>query len=765
MSVHMIYYKDGVKMMRPILNREEYLSQRDGGEQQSLLKGVREGKEQLKSKLVQMNYSYLPNEDGTLKGSKRMSSSIGMDIDHIGQDEMEELCRRILGKKDELGLLMLEKSARGQGYHLAFRRKQELSQEENLRWASNLLGVEYDKGAKDITRVFFTTTNDNLLFLDDEVFSIEEAVMKKNTNGTNLTNKTLQHVAEEPADITPQEVGEASAQSLEAFDLCVGLAGLKADQMDVWGVHNWHANLMAVLSVGVAKLMSRDQLRAVVAQRLPNYSQTEDCQKLIDYFYEKYDANKGFMNTALREINAKAQQKTSESTQKAPLSTEPQDALSRMFASNLPPEMPSKLPRLVKEVTKSTPKLYQATVAQAMFPALATYPKHLSFMYTDNQVRELRINCLIIAGTGTGKDICTKQPLTHIIADIKQRDEMNRERLKKFNEEYNSKANNKQKPQRPADLVIQTIKSDITKAALVQRMEDAQGAPLYVRLNELEQWDKVEGATGRNNQFTVMKQNDDEENDFGSDRASTQSVMGSGSLHLNWNANTTVSKALKYFRYVVTDGPISRLCLATIPDCEIGSDIPVFGNYDEAYDESLKPYIDNLKTATGMIVCQQAMRLASKLKAECADFARLSQDTVFDNLTHRALVHAFRKACLLYAANGMKWEKSIEDFCRWSLFYDLYLKMKFWGDSIRSADGDVQISKRGPESLLDSLPTQFTLEDAKRVRQQKGMDAERARKMISTWQSRYYVIQMSDFSFKKLSESEREEMKKAKNKS
>ncbi len=757
MSVHMIYYKDGVKMMRPIPTREEYLALRNGGEQQSILKGVREGKEQLKSKLVQMNYSCLPNEDGTLKGSKRMSSSIGMDIDHIEQGEMEELCRRILSKKDELGLLMLEKSARGQGYHLAFRRKQELSQEENLRWASNLLGVEYDKGAKDITRVFFTTTNDDLLFLDDEVFAIEEAVM--------VTNKTAQEIVEEPANITPQEVEEASAQSLEAFDLCVGLAGLQADAMDVWGVHNWHANLMAVLSVGVAKLMTKEQLRAVVAHRLPNYSQTEDCQKLIDYFYEKYDANKGFMNTALREINAKAQQKSSEKGTTGPLSnSELQDPLSRMFASNVPPEIPSKLPRLVKEVTKNTPKLYQATVAQAMFPALATYPKHLSFMYIDNQVRELRINCLIIAGTGTGKDICTKQPLTHIIADIKQRDEMNRERLKKYNEEYNSKAGNKQKPQRPSDLIIQTIKSDITKAALVQRMEDAQGAPLYVRLNELEQWDKVEGSTGRNNQFTVMKQNDDEENDFGSDRASTQSVMGSGSLHLNWNANTTVSKALKYFRYVVTDGPISRLCLATIPDCEIGSDIPVFGNYDQAYDETLKPYIDNLKAATGVIVCQQAIRLASKLKAECADFARLSQDAVFDNLTHRALVHTFRKACLLYAANGMKWEKSIEEFCRWSLFYDLYLKMKFWGDNIRSADDNVQISKRGPESLLDSLPTQFTLEDAKTVRQQKGMDTKHARKMISTWQSRYYVIQISDFSFKKLSESEREEMKKNKNK-
>lgn len=664
--------------------------------------------------------------------------------------------------------------------HIYIRIPKGMTIEEAQQTFCKEIGVPYDESCITPERFIYITGKDEEIYRsahwleqlsDEELAERKEAYLMRglDVDGRRLKKEESQpsNISHQTSNITPQPSTEqATSVSLEAFDLCVGLAGLKADEMDVWGVHNWHANLMAVLSVGVAKLMSREQLRAVVAQRLPNYSQTEDCQKLIDYFYEKYDANKGFMNTALREINAKAQQKTSDkNTTKTPAcNSEPQDWLSRMFASNVPPAMPSNLPRLVKVVTKNTPSLYQATVAQAMFPALATYPKHLSFKYIDNQVRELRINCLIIAGTGTGKDICTKQPLTHIIADIKQRDEMNRERLKKFNEEYNSKANNKQKPQRPADLVIQTIKSDITKAALVQRMEDAQGAPLYARLNELEQWDKVEGATGRNNQFTVMKQNDDEENDFGSDRASTQSVMGSGSLHLNWNANTTVSKALRYFRYVVTDGPISRLCLATIPDSEIGSDIPVFGDYDEAYDEALKPYIDNLKEATGVIVCQQAMKLASRLKAECADFARLSQDTVFDNLSHRALVHAFRKACLLYAANGMKWEKAIEEFCRWSLFYDLYLKMRFWGDSIRSADGDVQISKRGPESLLDSLPTQFTVEDAKRVRQQKGLDAERARKMISTWQSRDYVIQMSDFSFKKLSEEEREEMKKAKNK-
>ena len=453
MSVHMIYYKDGVKMMRPILNREEYLSQRDGG---------------------------VPNEDGTLKGSKRMSSSIGMDIDHIGQGEMEELCSRILGKKDELGLLMLEKSARGQGYHLAFRRKQELSQEENLRWASNLLGVEYDKGAKDITRVFFTTTNDDLLFLDDEVFCIEEAVMKKNTNGTNLTNKTLQHVAEEPANITPQEVGEASAQSLEAFDLCVGLAGLKADAMDVWGVHNWHANLMAVLSVGVAKLMSKEQLRAVVAQRLPNYSQTEDCQKLIDYFYEKYDANKGFMNTALREINAKAQQKADNS------------CTANSLCNAEPPEMPKKLPKLVELLTSKTPEMYKPAVAHAVFPPLATHLCDVRFTYTDQVEHEATLMNCLMAGTGSGKG-CIDEPIRHIMADIKRRDEENERREAEWKKDCQKKGANKDKLLRPEGLIIQIIDPDMTKPALVTRMDEAEGHFVYVKLNELDLFEQLKG--------------------------------------------------------------------------------------------------------------------------------------------------------------------------------------------------------------------------------------------------------------------------------
>ena len=487
---------------------------------------------------------------------------------------------------------------------------------------------------------------------------------------------------------------------------------------------------------------------------MPEHWNDENIQQLVNDFYAKYtNPNQKLLKfqeqlfaQSLRLRHIESPQPTQVIDPNAPSSE-----LSRIFAGSQPPQLPSVLPKLVKAVTCNTPQKFKATVAQAMFPPLMSYPRKLSFVYIDNQVRELRANCLIVAGTGSGKDSSTKQPLAHIIADMKQRDEENRRRLKEFNDEYNSKAANKQKPQRPDDLIIQTIKSDITKAALVQRMDEAQGAPLYVRINELEQWDKIEGSSGRGNQFTTLKLCDDEGNDYGTDRAGTQSVTVSGSLHLNWNANTTIAKAIKYFRYVLTDGPISRLCLGTIPEDEIGAEIEVFGTYDEKYDSDLKPFIENLKKSSGVIDCKEAKRLAHKLKDDCADFARLSQDRVFDNLSHRALVIAFRKACLLYAANGMKWEKSIETFCRWSLFYDLYIKMTIFGDLIRHADDDMPTSKRGPRSLLDLLPGTFTIDDAKQVRIKLGMDTEKTGNMVSTWKKRHYVVQMADGSFKKAS--------------
>lgn len=429
-------------------------------------------------------------------------------------------------------------------------------------------------------------------------------------------------------------------------------------------------------------------------------------------------------------------------------------SLSEIYSSPTPPRLPKKLPKLVRAVTSETPMEYKATVAQAMFPALAIYSQELSFQYIDNQERQLRINCLTVGGTGDGKDTCLRQPLKHILRDARERDEENRRKLVEYNAEFNRKSANSEKPERPKDLVIQIIKPNITLAALFQRMDEAQGAPLYCGMNELEQWDKVEGATGRNNQFTMLKLADDEWNDVGADRAGTQSVTASGSLFLNWNANTTPSKALRYFQYVMTDGPISRLVLATVPNMEIGSEMPVFGNYDEKYDEKLRPFIENLKQATGSIVCKKALQMVKDLKQELDEFLILSQDYVLNNLARRALVHAFRKACLLYAANGMKWEKSIYDFCRWSLHYDLYLKLKFFGDAIRNEDGKLQLSKRGPQSLLAELTTKekkvFTYKELVALRQQKGMDEKGTNKLLSKWKQRGYIRQLTDDSFERL---------------
>ena len=429
--------------------------------------------------------------------------------------------------------------------------------------------------------------------------------------------------------------------------------------------------------------------------------------------------------------------------------------LSEVYASVAPPEYDGKAPKLLATVTSETPQTYKETVYQAVFPALAIYPKKVSFPYLDNQPRELRSNCLTIAKTGSGKDVCIREPLKFILEDVHQRDEINRVRLAQFNAEYNSKSANSTKPPRPDDLIIQTIKSDITRAALYQRMDEAHGAPLYARLSEMEQWDRIESATGRNNQFTTLKLADDEGNDFGADRAGTQSVTASGSLFLNWNACTTIGKAIKYFQYVVTDGPISRICLATVKPTEIGADIPKFGNYGPKYAEKLKPYIENLKAAKGIIKCSQALKMVRALKQECDDFSILTQDRVFDNLTHRALVHVFRKACLLYIANGMKWEKSIEDFCRWSLHYDLWLKMKIWGDAIRKEDSDVKLSKRGPKNLLDELTTDkdgvFTFEDLVNLRKANGKSEGGTRNILSKWKERGHIRQLTNDTFQKLS--------------
>ena len=730
MSTHTIYYKDGVKMMRPVLTREEYLKLRNGGFQVSNVARIRQGDEALKSSLVQMNYSCLPNADGTLRGSKRMTTSVAMDVDHIAPEQMAATAERILSKKAELGLQMLERSARGQGYHLVFRRRQELSQEENLQWAADLLGVEYDKGAKDITRVFFTTTGsaDDLLFLDDAIF--EE------------TPSNSPCVGGEHKPVTAPKQGETEG----GLPFPTDYHGIPfADILrKYWELNNGgfeptegdRDTLTFQLASDLRHICGRSF--AWLDQVIPCYDGfplEEKRQKIRNALQSKYEG----MPTRLKVV-LDALKCTAEPTLLCKCTAEPTPLCS----------MPRKLPGLIKLLTSRTPEAYRAAVAHAVFPPLATHLCGVRFRYTDNVEHEATLMNCLMAGTGSGKG-CIDEPITHIMADIRRRDKENEQREREWKRDCQKRGANKDKQVRPEGLVIQIIDPDMTKPALVTRMDEAEGHFVYVKLNELDLFEQLRGTTGKQH-FQLMCLAFDPGAEYGQTRVGTQSVTARPRCRFNWNACTTIKKGRRFFKSVLTDGPISRINFCTIPEQEIGCDQPVYGQYDAEFDEQLKPYIDNLTSARGLIECPQATRLARKLQAECAELARLSQSEVYWNLSHRACVIAWLKACVLYVANGQRWERSMEDFVRWSLQYDLDCKMAFFGADIEAAErgDDARVGTRGPRNLLELLPEAFTIEDARRVRRQQGMDTEHTVKMLRNWKSRGYVTQISDISFQKV---------------
>ena len=413
--------------------------------------------------------------------------------------------------------------------------------------------------------------------------------------------------------------------------------------------------------------------------------------------------------------------------------------------------MPKKLPKLIRLLTSKTPDIYKPAVAHAVFPPLGAHLCNVRFTYTDNKIHEATLMNCLMAGTGAGKG-CIDKPIERIMADIKRRDEENERREEEWKNDCQKKGANKDKPLRPEGLVIQMIDADMTKPALVTRMKEAEGHFVYVKLNELDLFDQLKGQTGRQH-FQLMCLAFDPDSEYGQTRIGTQSVTARPQCRFNWNACTTIVKGRRYFSKVLTDGPISRINFCTIPKQEIGSEQPIYGVYDSEFDETLKPYIDNLVGARGMINCPQVYKLAKKLQKECAEFAQLSQSETYWNLSFRACVIAWLKACVLYVANGQKWEKTIEDFVRWSLNYDLWCKMQFFGEAITRAENgdDSRIGTRGPRSLLELLPDEFTLDDARRVRLQQGLnnDVTPTKNMIRTWSNRGYVVQYTEYSFQK----------------
>ncbi len=654
--------------------------------------------------------------------------------------------------------------------HIGIRMPVGMTIEETQKAYCEALGVPYDESCITPERMIFLTDKDSEIYRskmwcavmpESEIQARRKAFLDRGLTvdgrGDAKVN-SLQFTVNGNSNDNVQnnrlsgnhgsgELGEASEKNLIAFDLFVQSAGLEGMAIDTVGSR--HSSLLAIMSAGASRVMSEEELMKVVRTKMPSYYQEDDCHQLIHDFYAKYaDSCKPMSRDVIR-VNALAEQKANEvKSEERRVKNSNADGNYTVQSSYLqvqsseedypePPAMPEKLPKLVELLISRTPEVYKPAVAHAIFPPLATHLWQTSFRYIDNVVHEATLSTCLLAGTGAGKSSVDK-PIRYIMEDIRKRDAENLKREKEWKEEVTRKGANKDKRKRPDNLVIQEIDADMTSPAFVMRTAEAQGRFLYTSLNELDQFDALRGSG--NQQFRIMCLAFDPFNLFGQQRVGVQSVTERVTIRFNWNASTTIQKGQRYFSKVLTDGPISRINFCTIPEREIGDEMPVYGDYDDAYREALKPYIENLNNARGLIDCPEAFQLALKLKDENAEFSRLSQDRVYENLSFRANVIAYLKACVLYVANGCKWEPEIDEFIRWSERYDLYCKMRFFGDAIKRAnDTGEKSSKRGPSNMLMQLPDEFTYQQVIDLRVANGMSQKGTSKMLGNWKDRHYI--------------------------
>ena len=684
--------------------------------------------------------------------------------------------------------------------HIGIRLPVGMTIEETQKAYCEALGVPYDESCITPERMIYLTDKDSEIYrskmwcavlsekeilmrrqayldrgltVDGRAGKVNSLQFKVNSNGKNNENNRLSGNDGNPAvsagsAVQPAQPGNshgadaphigdsggnqdagglgAREKNLIAFDLFTQAAGLGGMEIDTVGSR--HSSLLAIMSAGASRVMEEEELMKVVRVKMPSYYQENDCHQLIHDFYAKYADNTKPMSREVMRVNALAEQKASQQVNSLQLKVNRADGNHTVQGSNLqvqstgedypdPPEMPKKLPKLVELLISRTPEIYKPAVAHAIFPPLATHLWKTRFRYIDNVEHEARLMTLLLAGTGAGKS-SVNRPIDFIMEDIRLRDAENLKREKAWKDEMLRKGANKDKRKRPENLIIQEIDADMTNPAFVMRTAEAQEHFLYTSLNELDQFDALKGSGSQ--QFRIMCLAADPGNKYGQTRVGTMSVTERVTIRFNWNASTTIQKGQRYFSKVLTDGPISRINFCTIPEREIGEDMPVYGTYDESYREALRPYIENLNKVTGLIECKEAFQLALKLKDENAEFARLSQDRTFENLSFRANVIAYLKACVLYVANGCKWEPEIDEFIRWSEQYDLYCKMRFFGDMIAKENYTAErSSKRGPQNLLQILPDSFTAAQLLAIRLEHGLDAKGTDMMIRQWLHRNYI--------------------------
>ena len=708
-------------------------------------------------------------------------------------------------------LLHLEYSARKK-LHIDIRMPMGMTIEETQKAYCEAAGIPYDKSCITPERIIFITDKGSEIYRSKNWYAVlpaeelkarREAFLKRGltidgrgkVNFPQISQMTQIHSEEVPdagksvksvlsvgpedntsagkgnfpqiSQMTQIHSDSASEKNLIAFDLFQESAGLKGMNIDTVGSR--HSSLLAIMSAGASRMMSEEELMKVVAEKMPSYYQEPDCHQLIHDFYAKYgDSSKPFSRDVIR-VNALAEQAAKsllagdyKSPERLAGNHTVQSSMFQVQSEEeypAPPPMPKKLPKLVELLISKTPEIYQPAVACAIFPPLATHLWQTRFRYIDNVEHEATLSSVLLAGTGAGKS-CVQKPIDFIMEDIRKRDAENLKREKEWKDEMMRKGANKDKRKRPENLIIQEIDADMTNPAFVMRTAEAKEHFLYTSLNEIDQFNALKGIG--NQQFRIMCLAFDPDNQYGQTRVGTQSVTERVTIRFNWNASTTIDKGQRYFSKVLTDGPLSRINFSTIPERDIGEDIPVYGTYDDEFRKALKPYIENLCMATGLVECEEAYRLAEVLKNENAEFSRTSQNRIFENFSFRANVIAYLKACVLYVANGYRWEPEIEDFIRWSERYDLYCKMRFFGDMIaKEASTAEKSSKRGPENILQLLPDVFTEPQLEAIRLEHGLKAQGCKNVIRQWIYRKYIVRMESedgkngygyrsYSFKKL---------------
>ena len=772
--------------------------------------GIADAWEQWKrGELAREEYEEVKNRDkrrlpiftfhATFPGGRRLNadavpSGLSMyDIDHL--DAPREYFDRVVGgeRARQLGIVLAHVTPSMEGLRLVFRIPEGMSLAEAQCWMSTQLGdPNYDQSVKDLARSSFAVPEDYVLYVDEEGLFLNNEELRINNEefpekeGATEVQQMHQACNEGATEVqqktdglkqisggAPQEVQQMHQEVQQMQQACnEGATEVQQTHQEVQPsfkgipyadiIKQWFAlsggepvrgernTKLHRLACHLRHITDNDE--GLLLQIMPRYGLAEEEMKGL--IHSACTAPWGGMPRMLKEIlsNKELRMKSEELAASHEHSSFPREAdILHSSLNNLPPPMPKKLPPLIALLVSRTPDLYKPAVAHAVFPSLAAHLHRVRFRYIDNVEHEATLMNVLMAGTGAGKD-CISEPINRIMADIRERDARNLERERLWKQEVNSRGANKDKRQRPEGLVIQEIDADMTNPAFVMRTAEADGHFLYTKLNEIDQFDALRGSGRSGQQFQIMCLSFDPGNRYGQTRVGSQSVTEKVTVRFNWNAATTIQKGKRYFAKVLTDGPISRINFCTIPEREIGAEMPVYGTYDAAFDEELRPYIENLVRATGLVDCPPAYRLAKKLCEENAEFARLSQSRVYENLSYRANVIAWLKACVLYVAGGGKWDKTLEDFTRWSLQYDLWCKMEFFGEAIEEANREAVVQKNtpGPRNLLTLLPDEFTTADAERIRQTQGMDARGTQNMLRQWVYRRYVTVVTDDSYQKL---------------